>query len=137
MADLNTLVIDDGSEKVSIKNKYGDEIGVFYFNPTDLHIIDRYNNAVHKFEKIAENMTDDADSLKNAEIALYDAFNDVFGGDVKEGFFKKVHPFTPINGGFYCEAVIDAIGKYITSRFEQEVRKHEKRVAKYVKGYKK
>ena len=36
-----SITVDDGSVRVPIKNLYGDEIGVFYFRPTDLGIIDR------------------------------------------------------------------------------------------------
>ena len=55
MADeiMNTqntgIVVDDGSVKESIKNKHGDEIGVFYFRPTDIGIIDRYNKVAGDF----------------------------------------------------------------------------------------
>ena len=48
------ITVDDGSVKESILNKFGDEIGVFYFRPTDIGIIDRYNKVAKDFEKIVE-----------------------------------------------------------------------------------
>ena len=40
------IVVDDGSVRESIRNKHGDEIGVFYFRPTDVGMIDRYKKIV-------------------------------------------------------------------------------------------
>ena len=34
--NFNGIVVDDGGVEVPIRNKRGDEIGVFYFNPTDI-----------------------------------------------------------------------------------------------------
>ena len=39
-----SITVDDGFQRIPITNKYGDEIGVFYFNPTDIGIIERYNS---------------------------------------------------------------------------------------------
>ena len=46
------IIVDDGSVKESIRNKHGDEIGVFYFRPTDIGIIDRYNKIAADFDNI-------------------------------------------------------------------------------------
>ena len=48
------IVINDGSERVPIKNLSGEEIGVFYFRPTDIGIIDRYNKIAKEFGGITE-----------------------------------------------------------------------------------
>ena len=48
------IVVDEGSVKVPICNKFGDEIGVFYFQPTDIGMVDRYNKAMSEFDKITE-----------------------------------------------------------------------------------
>ena len=48
------IVINDGSERVPIKNLSGEEIGVFYFRPTDSGIIDRYNKIAKEFGGITE-----------------------------------------------------------------------------------
>ena len=46
------IVVDDGSVRESILNKHGEEIGVFYFRPTDVGMIDRYNKMAADFDKI-------------------------------------------------------------------------------------
>lgn len=158
MAEKNLcIVIDDGREKVPIKNKHGDEVGVFYFNPTDLGIISRYNDMADRFDYIfepldkmgdsgiaadgtAEDPSDTAtvEALQEAEKRLYEACDKLFGGNLSEAFFGKIHPFSPIKGQFYCEMVLDVVGAFISEQFDQEIKRikaREARVAKYTHGY--
>ena len=148
--NFNGIVVDDGGVEVPIRNKRGDEIGVFYFNPTDIGIIDRYNKVAADFENIVaplENVNinpdgkaeekDEAEqaALKEAVQRLYDACNYLFGGDFAAAFFGKVHPFSPVNGHFYCENALGAVGKYISAQFDREVKKVNTRVERYTHGY--
>ena len=145
------IVVDDGSVRESIRNKHGDEIGVFYFRPTDVGIIDRYNKIAADFEKITaplENVNinpdgtvdekDEAEraAMQEATKRLYDACNFLFDGNFAEAFFGSMHPFSPVNGRFYCENALDAVGKYISRQFDREVAKVNNRVSRYTHGYK-
>ncbi len=157
MAENNTnqnftgIIIDDGSVKETIRNKHGEEIGVFYFRPTDIGIIDRYNKVVANMASITEplenvNINPDGTAdenneaeilaLKEAEKKLFEACNYLFDGNFAEAFFGKMHPFSPVNGRFYCENAFDAIGKYISRQFDREVAKVNNRVNHYTHGYK-
>lgn len=113
-------------------------------------IIDRYNKVAADFENIIaplENVNinpdgtaeekDAADqaALKEAVQRLYDACNYLFGGDFAAAFFGKVHPFSPVNGHFYCENALSAVGKYISAQFDREVKKVNSRVERYTHGY--
>lgn len=144
------LVVDDGSIKESIKNKHGDEIGVFYFRPTDIGIVDRYNKIAADFDKITaplenvninpdgtadEQNETEVEAIKIAEQRLYEACDYLFGGNASEAFFGKMHPFSPINGHFYCENALDAVGKYISQQFDREIKKINSRVERYTHGY--
>lgn len=146
-----SITVDDGSVSVDIKNAKGEKIGVFTFRPTDIGIIDRYNKVVGEFENITaplENVNikndgtvdgDDEEELaamKEAERRLYEACDYLFGGNVSEAFFGKMHPFSPINGRFYCENALDAIGRFISSQFNKETKRIEQRVNRYTHGYK-
>lgn len=149
-AELN-IVVDDGSVRVPIRNTLGEEIGVFSFRPTDIGIIDRYNSMVGKFDDItkpledlnitAEGETDElatqeeVNALHEAENRLYEALNEMFGGNMAEAFFGKMHPFSPVDGGFYCEKAIEAVGNFISAQFEMETQKMSKKVQKYTKKY--
>ena len=147
---FNGIAVDDGSVEVPIQNKRGDVIGIFVFNPTDIGIIERYNKVIGDFDKITEPLEsvnvnpdgtadekNDAEmaALKEAETRLYDACNYLFGGNFAEAFFGKMHPFSPINGRFYCENALNAVGKFISAQFEREVKQVNTRVERYVHGY--
>ncbi len=148
--NFNGIVVDDGSVEVPIRNRQGDTIGVFYFRPSDIGIIERYNKVVGDFDKVTEplesvNIAPDGTAaekdaaeqaaLKEAESRLYEACNYLFGGNFAEAFFGKMHPFSPINGHFYCENALTAVGKYISAQFEREVKKVNTRVERYTHGY--
>lgn len=149
--NVTTLSIDDGLEKIVISNKFGKELGVFYFSPTDTGIIDRYNEAITMLEKATEPLQssnlvpegNDAESeaayiqnaLNAAKAELYKAFDYLFDANVSEAFFSRTHPFTIIGGRFYCELVLEAIGSYIAERIGVEVKKLNQRTARYTHGY--
>lgn len=144
------IVVDDGSERVSIVNKRGEEIGVFFFSPTDTGIIERYAEMVDGFDKIVEPLTsvniapdgtaaedspEEMDALHEAERRLYEACDKLFAGNFSEAFFGKMHPFSPINGHFYVENALNAVGAFISSRFGRETQKINARVERYTHGY--
>ena len=149
MADIKNLnmhiTVDDGFQRVPINNQYGDEIGVFYFNPTDIGIIERYNRMAESFDSITEplqalpEMDEDNDeieaqhveALAEAKRRLCAAVDEMFGGNASEAFFGKVNPFSPIDGKFYCEHVLQAVGQFISAQFDTETQKFSARVEQY------
>ncbi len=144
--NLGELNIDDGSERIPIKNKFGDEIGVFYFQPTDTRIIDRYNEAIVQFEKIVEPLISInnkdiqtpeqfASVLQPVEEELFKLFDYVFNGNLGEAFFKRVSPFTLVGGSFYCELVLESVGALIADRIGVSVKKLNQRIKKHTHGY--
>ena len=47
---------------------------------------------------------------------------------MSEAFFGKVHPFSPVNGKFYCENVLEAVGDYLAARLGGEAKKLNARI---------
>ena len=154
MADTNKLqiVVDDGSQRVPILNRAGDEIGVFYFRPTDLAIIRRYNEAISKVDEVvaplegidigadgtaAKGDSAAIDALNEAEKKLFEICDFIFDGNMSEAFFGKMHPFSPVNGVFYCEIALEKVGAFIAAQFEEETKQISKRLNKYVGQYSK
>ena len=144
------IVVDDGLLEVPIKNKQGEQIGLFRFAPTDIGLIDRYNELVDKFDDITaplesininpDGSTDEdnaaaVEAMNEAKRRLYEACDYMFGGNMSEAFFGTVHPFSPVNGYFYCENALEAVGRFISAQFDHETRKIDKRVRKYTNGY--
>ena len=139
---MAAIVVDDGSRRVPIVNVDGEEIGVFRFHPTDIGIIERYNDMVSRFDEITEPLkgfageadeAKQAEALKEAEKRLFEAVNELFGGDAAGAFFGGMHPFSPVGGAFYCEAVLKAVGEYISGQFDAETARFSGRTAKYLK----
>lgn len=156
MADVKKafeIVVDDGYQRVPIKNLHGDEVGVFYFNPTDMGIIQRYNEFVRGFDTIVEPLErlsnvpegDDEGNTKVYEQAiqdaterLYEAVNKLFNSDTAGAFFGKVNPFSIVGEGeFYCLNVLDKVRGFINDQFDVQVAKINKRVDKYTKAIRK
>lgn len=144
------IVVDDGSVSVPIRNRSGDEIGVFYFRPTDIGILTRYDEVMRDLDSITEPLenvdirpdgtvdeTDAAEraAMLEAEKRLFEKCNYLFGGNFAEAFFGKMHPFSPVGGHFYCENALEAVGAYISAQFDREAKKVNARVAKYTHGY--
>ena len=112
--------------------------------------MDRFNSVAAEFDKIVEplesvNIKPDGTvdeqneaefaALREAEKRLYTACDKLFGGNMSEAFFGKMHPFSPINGHFYCENALSAVGAYISRQFDREVKKVNSRVERYTHGY--
>lgn len=148
--DVFEIVVDDGMREVPIKNLKGDQIGVFKFRPTDFGIIDRFNKLTEDFDKIVEpldniniNADGTADELDNASVnalheaekRLYTACDEMFGGNMSEAFFGSIHPFSPVNGIFFCETALTAVGQFIGKQFDSETKKINNRVKKYTNKY--
>jgi len=140
------ITVDDGYKRVPINNTYGDEIGVFYFNPTDIGIVQRYNKLASTFDAITEPLEslNNSEGLEGEELEarqlagleeaterLYKAVNELFGADMAGAFFGKVNPFSPVDGAFYCEQALQAVGNFISQQFDAETEKFAKRVEKY------
>lgn len=145
------IQINDGLQRVPITNIYGDEIGVFFFRPTDIGILDRYNKVAGEFEGIlkplqdvsvgpdgnAKDPTDEeaVKALAQASGNLYGLMDYLFDGNMAEAFFGKMNPFSPVGGRFYCETVIEAVGGFIEQEFSIEAQMMSKNVEKYIKKY--
>lgn len=148
-AALN-ITVDDGMRAVPITNNLGVEIGKFYFRPTDIGIIDRYNEIIEKVPDVfkpLENINiksdgtagsdDEMQILKESETKLYELCDYLFNGNLSEAFFGSMHPFSPLESGmFYCENALDSVGKFIAAQFQRSVKGVEKRISGYTKGYK-
>lgn len=144
-----SIVVDDGSRRVPIQNTNGEEVGEFTFHPTDLGIVQRYNQMAGSFDDITAPLAgitpNDAgeidifdqkniEALTEAEKRLRDAVNKLFGSDnAAEAFFGKMHPFSPINGDFYCAQVLQRVGEFISAQFDTETKAMSKKVRKYLK----
>ena len=134
--ELN-LVLNDHKISVPVKNQFGEQIGVFRFDPTDFGIVDRYNDALPKFEAAINgiNKADGMNALDEAGEKIIELFDTIFGGNSREAFFAKTHPLSPQDGKFYAEGVLEAVGAFIVKKFDAEATKFNARIATQTHGY--
>lgn len=144
------ISVDDGMRAIPVTNKMGRTIGTFYFRPTDIGIVNRYNEVIAKvpdifkpLEEVNINTDGTADTdaemsvINEAESKLYELCDYLFGGNLSEAFFGSMHPFSPLESGvFYCENALDGVGNFIAAQFQSSVKSLEKRLNRYTNGYK-
>ena len=138
------IQVDDGTRRISITNTLGQEIGVFFFRPTDVGIINRFNQMVDELDHVFEPLINadvapdgsgademSIEILNTAAEKLYAAVDKMFDGNMSEAFFGSMHPFAVVDGSFYCERVLNQVGSFIAAQFDEEAKKISKRIAKY------
>jgi len=139
-----SIVVDDGRVAVPITNTLGEKVGTFYFNPTDIGIIERFKTASEKFDEVVEPLrslqdTDDdsmrIEALGECKERLFDVCDELFGGNLSEAFFGSVDPFSPTDGVFYCENALNAVSDFVSQQFEKETAKINARVDRYTRDY--
>lgn len=145
-ADAARLMIDDGSKRVPIVNLYGDEVGEFYLNPTDLGIYERYQKMTEEIEKIMEplensgeieNMGQFAEATEAIKGRVFDALDKLFGYEgAAARLFGTRHPLTPVGGEFYLQRVLELVGREINAAFETEAEAFSANVKKYIEAVK-
>lgn len=141
-----SITVDDGLQRVPIRNKLGAEIGVFFFRPTDFGMVDRFNYLVGHFNDVTQlldqipededgavNMDDPRtmEILQAARNRLFELCDYAFGGNMSEAFFGSMDPFSPVGGSLYCENAIMSVGAFIGGQFDRETAKINRRVEKY------
>lgn len=143
------IVIDDGKIDVPIENQNHERIGVLRFSPTDINIINRYNEVSGKLDSVLRPLTDanitntgegtDEESIKilnEVGDKVIDMLDYIIDGDSREAFFKKMHIFSIVKGHFYCENVFRVVGDFISQEFESEVKKVNLHINEHTHGYK-
>ena len=127
----------DSKKRIAIRNKAGEEIGVFYC-PSDPEALKRYAESMERYKKsvmplICINIAPDGTTttksgkriIQNAENSIYKLFDFILGYDgASNAFFSAVRPFARVKGKFYCEHCLDVVKHSIDS---QEVKSHGKK----------
>ena len=146
--DADEFVVEDGIQRIPVYNQDHEQIGLFKFNPTDINIVNRYNEVADQFDDViaplkdagvtkdGEGTDDESIELINeAEKRLIELLDYMLGSDSREAFFTKVHAFTPVNGNFYCENVFKSIGSFIEKKHDVEINRLHARIENHTHGY--
>ena len=142
---MQKLSIDEGYKEFSIN---GDENRVIRFNPSDLAIIKRLEEAKNKIsESMAikddielDNEGKPVDSLENyskvishIDNVIKEQINYIFDSDVANVVFANQSPLANIKGKPLYERFMESVMPEIKKAVEEEAKESRKRVAKYTK----
>ena len=142
---MQKLSFDEGYKEFSIN---GDENRVIRFNPSDMAIIKRLEEAKNKIsESMAikddielDNEGKPVDSLENyskvishIDNVIKEQINYIFDSDVANVVFGNQSPLANIKGKPLYERFMESVMPEIKKAVEEEAKESRKRVAKYTK----
>ncbi|MGN0494084.1 MAG: hypothetical protein ACI4F7_10590 [Acutalibacteraceae bacterium] len=140
-----SVIVDDGTQKIPVVNKFGKLICNIYIRPTDFSILDRYDKFVKDFNTIIAPLSgmdidregnakfeNDWEIIKSVEAEIKNRFNELFDMDEADEIFKTRSAFSSIGGEFFCTKVLMAIGNVIASAINTESEKALKKANKYI-----
>lgn len=129
---MKDIIIDDGSIKAVIKNKQDKELGTLYFNPSDMGMMNRWEEFIDKMDEI-DSISDE--NFNDVSSQIISNIDELFKG--ASSFFEVTHPLSlSQDGDFYFEKVVDVLGNLVeeqtNQRIERKLKKIEKVTGKYV-----
>ena len=140
------IEIDDGTKEFSIVNKYGQDICKVHIRTSDMSIIGRLQELQKEMPEIVDGLENvdiknggTSDNLaaynliKTAETKMAEALGKVFDTNEIMQIFEKRSMFSPMNGEFFVTRVIDALIDEIVESVQEEGKKTEARMEKYMK----
>ena len=156
MADLmdmmnnNTFVIDDGTKSIDFVNQFNEPICTIHIRSGDISIIDRYQELMKDFDKLVAPLADvklrndgtstfdeDWKIIKEVEKNLIERINAIFDTKDAGKLFEQRNAFSTINGEFYVEKVLSALGNVVSNEIAHESELSQKRISKYMKDVEK
>lgn len=137
---MDTLQIKTGAKTYEIKDENGELLGSFTFVPSDTNLIPRYNKMIADFEELAEQEKDtlfSEETLERVQNQAIDLLSAFAGEDMRDSFFKKLGAFTLTEDGLYIVNIMQALATVIEKETSTRMKKIDKKVSKYLEGYKK
>lgn len=146
----NAFIIDDGTKEITFNNQFGEEICKIHIRSGDISIIDRYQALMTDFDKLVAPLSDvklqndgtssfddDWKVIKDVEQNIIERINAIFDTKDAGKLFEQRNAFSTINGEFYVEKVLTALGEVVSREISHESELAQKRISKYMKGVEK
>jgi hypothetical protein len=137
--------IDDGTREIPLYNQFNKLICKIHIRPSDISILDRYDDLVKNLETIlaplremsinndgTAKFEEDWQALKQAETDLKRRLNTLFDMDEADEIFATRNPFSSVGGNFFCANVIKGIGSVIVEAVNDEMELSRERTAPYL-----
>lgn len=130
------LCIDRGLKSYEIKDADGTPLGVIRFNPRDLGIVTRAEEARRSLLALTKQAPQGIDDVLRIEQALRDTFDKVFGSSVSEVLFSGISPLAVCEDGrLLWEAVLDALLPMVREQLQQAAADSQARMARHTAAY--
>lgn len=137
MGDTLKLTLDTGLIDVTLEDMKGNELGSFSFNPTDIDIVNRYQECIKMLEGVEMPKEPSFEDVEAVSSRIKEAFDYLLNADVRDGIFGKLNPLTSVaNGDFYFEKVLEQIAAVIEKELDQRVEQKRAKINKIVNKYK-
>lgn len=137
---MGEIIINDGYEEYTIKNKQGKELGKILFNPSDAGVIDRFRTVADTIRGYASKLSDneDIEAVKSDfDKMISEQIDYLFNADVSSTFFSITAPLTLLDSGeFFFENVLTALEKLVEQETGAKIKKMQAKVDKYTRKYK-
>ncbi len=129
----------------------GDNNRILYLDTSDVNIVSRMREILPKLSKLAneaaeklsvnvedteESLAQTADTLKEIDAKMRVLIDELFDSNVSEVCAQGVNLFSPHDGKFTYEHIIDVIGNLYTDNIAREMDKLNSRISKYTAQYK-
>lgn len=132
------LKIDRGLKTYDIKDIDGTLVGTIRFNPADLGMAGRAENAKKALTELGASIPENAgpEVVNNMDAAIRQQFDNIFGTKVSEVLFKDVSALALCEDGrFLYEAVLDALAPILQQAQESAAKKAVARVESHTGKY--
>ncbi len=143
----NIIQIDDGTREYEIQNKYGETICKLHFRPSDLSLLNRWQDMQASFAETIKPIeeldinadgtaADDAgiEALRKADARFREALGKLIDSRDVGAIFEKRNPFSSVGGRFFAENVIAMLDGIISKALAEEAEAARKRTAKYIEA---
>ena len=132
------LRIDQGVRRYEVKDQDGTLIGEVRFNPADLGMAARAEEAKNTLSALVESIPPDAgvEILSEIDQKVKAQFDYIFGSPVSAVFFSGVSSLAVCaDGSLVMENVMEAIGPIIEEAQRAALEASSKRVTKHTRAY--
>lgn len=144
-APKNVFVLDDGTKEITLVNPFGKVICKLHIRTGDIGIYDRYKALMENFDSVVKPLSE-VDITASGEAALDEMWelvkkvednlkqriNELFDMDEADAIFATRKPFASVNGHFFAEIVLNALGEVIRVALEEETKLSAERVKKHL-----
>lgn len=137
---MQEITLDRGLKSFEVKDIDGTVIGTVRFNPADLGLAGRFEEARRAIAALANDAggIDSADDLIELDRKVREQFDYAFGNKVSDVLFAGVSPFAVCDdGALLAEKVLEAFAPMIEQATEAALKESKNRAARRAEKYQK